>query len=428
MSALQPSFGDLRRFDAPRRVILYTPEGLFELPISYLARGRGLIGRRNPFQCMKYGDLSRDANPWSVFNRREVMHGAFRPDRPGSTVNSLVSLAEKALSGGVWVLTNDAADTGPHALATRQVLWCVKLIIDPVCSECVGHEFLMVVPRTRGLDAALEYVAHNSGGGWWGVYGFFAAQMMGSLRQTTSFFCPTQWPLARRVERLNYYEAVFAMSLRPEPLPTLRTEEGWLHAPESRPALEYDYELRFIGGSEPLASMASVNPRLLDSPPQDWLSRACDLPTLPDDILDRIFTIAAHRGLAGNTRGDWGSHLALRAANSFARDVVRRVSLGIVTKLQTGIASLTPSGATAAWSEVRTLREEALQANLHPIEFIMHGDGLDEWTIARIRLKKDVESHPRNHARWFARSKWLPALGSPGDFAPSGLRQQRCER
>lgn len=401
MSALHSSFGGAHRFKDPRRVMLYTAEGLFELPMSYSAHGGCLIGRRNPFQYMKFGDLSLDANPWSVFNKREVMHGAFRPDRPGSLHKHFTpyDLAERALSGGVWVLTNDAVDTGPQSLATRQVLWCVKLLVDPSvdCSECFGHEFLMVVPRTHGLDVALEYVANTTGGGRWGVYGAFAAQMMGSLRQTTSFFCPAQWPLARRVERLDYKEAIFAMSLRPEPLPELRNEEGWLHAPESM-AMKF-LDDKHVGGSEPFASMASVYPLLFDHPRQDCLLRECDLPTLPDDVLDRIFTIAAHRGLTGNTREDWASHLALRAANSFARDVVRRVSLGIVMKLQTGIASLTPLGATATWSEVRTLREEALRANLHPIEVIMHGDGLDEWTIARIRYKKKVESHPRDPVR-----------------------------
>lgn len=371
-----------------QRVMLYTAEGLFELPPSYMAHGLAIKPFRS-YQSIGFGKGDSDD-----FSDRSVAHGAFRADHV-PPLGDMSVLSTLALIGQVVVITNDVVGTDEPPPPSRQVLWCVEIQICPPhrgLYERLGTGILMPVPRTRALDAALavseERVRDNAHLDHPNVLD----QMTGSLRQTTSFFCPTEWPLAKSVERLDYVEALFAMTLRPAPMQARRDEEGrWLHAEDPVPEYWLNHD------EVPFSTVASVTTRSVGRPRAlqvHHLQRA--LPTLPDDILDRIFTMAARHGLAGNTKSDWESHLALRAVNRATRDVVRAVSLGIITELQVGIAALTPARATASWPEVRALREVALRANLHVIDVVLHGTRLDEWTIARIRLGMEAACHPRD--------------------------------
>lgn len=385
------------------RLVVYTADGLFEIPTLYAGEGLGLIGRR-PYQTIGFGGEGGK----SGFNERSVFHKAFRPDH---TFSSLV-MAKRVLRGGVLPLVNDVTvteeclkdpcmarwkdvrdenwDRWNRGPTKREVLWCVEMHIDPQnfgFERYLGGGFLLVVPQTTGLEMAFQQARSEIEANWDtnDVYPLIISAMLGGLKHTTSVFDPVQWPLALPVKDLNYTEALFAMSLRPAPMvPELPLQP--------HPGLQVIASMK---SGPALSSMASVGGELMSlARPLFLQTQPCTRPSLPDDIMDHIFEEAAHRGLAGNTLWDWRSHLALRLVSVQARDIVTRVSTNIVSTLRVGIGAMTKLGSRASWPTVCALRETALGANLHPLEVVMHGNCIDKWTIARIRRGRGSAAVP----------------------------------
>lgn len=384
--------------------MIYTADGLFEIPETYIALD--LHNGANPSHLSENDRLVFSG--FGGFADRRLCHGAFRGDdllRFLSKRGALATehqMAARVFSGGVVVLKNDVAlqdsdfDTErmcqwrefPRDMPEQsEVLWCVRMWVDPChrgFDDHFGKGFLFPVARTHSLDAALAcfeqdsldlvtedpYPAHRQ-------------LLQGPLKQTTSTFDPVLWPLNMAVDKLNYTEAVFAMSLRPAPcmsdvvLPSKSPKQP-------RVFVEFEGGGRLI--DRPFSTVASLDSDLdCFARPLKFQGSRRRLPLIPDDVLERVFSMATTRALAGNTLYDWEMYRSLRRVSKELCQSVDKASGTIIHILRNGIVPMTPSGRHIKWERVRSVRETALNANLHPIEVIKNGSCLDHLTISRIR-------------------------------------------
>lgn len=405
------------RMDRPRSLV-YTAEGLFEIPPVYIATAL-------PVDALTTLGHLRDVSFAHKFGTRSTMHKEFRIDRNMSILHGPKALAELALNGGVLPLVNDVIPSDEdyecpqmktwkdlreqnwekwrQPAPRRQVLWCIEMRVDADSfgfEQRFGKGFLLVVPQTRELEEALKNWRTSSlfeDRYFEDMYPLHRSLMMGVLKHTTSLFDPAEWPMALPAEDLSYTEAVFAMSFRPAPM----HRNLKLQPPPYREARQYiDYSIMGEArrAADPvLSTMASSSDELVDLS-RPLVAQRGQAPELPSDIMETIFLMAARRGVAGNTLWDWKSHLALRLVNVQARNVVRDVSLGIVTALRDGITPMASDlKSKTSWPDVLELREIALLANLHPIDVIVEGNKIDQFTIMRIRRCKNGypgDEHP----------------------------------
>lgn len=385
--------------------MVYTADGLFKIPETYVA-----IDLRDYILDDDAGNRNArlEFRGEGGFSNRRLLHGAFRGDAfLRFLANSEQDVAKRVFHGGVVVLKNDVSmkDADFEAGGMEQwkdfprdmpeqseVLWCVRMRVDPCSSgfeENFGDGFLFPVAQTHSLNEAMAAFGSRlvSNVTETDMYPTYRCLLQGPLKQTTSTFDPVLWPLNMKVDKLSYTEAVFAMSLRPAPC--IRGVPI-----QSEPPVELDLYYSDACGTRrldrPLSTVASLDygrdcfARMEVSP---W--RGCgapsSLPTLPDDVLERIFSMATTRGLAGNTFYDWKMYRALRCVSKELYRSVDKASCDIIHQLLRGIAPMTSPGRHIEWERVREMRDIALNANLHPIEVIMHGSRLDHLTIARIR-------------------------------------------